>query len=331
MLDCEYDLWSKEFIDGKWNKIQEMRSSWTELGYHKREYTDQAPTSDYLEWRNSFTMSLPINNKPRLPQQMKEAQDYADDRLMDKEKLIKELQEENQKLAERQSDIYYLEAEVEMLKSENNRLQQEQQSKESENERLKKRSRTCEDEKRIAKQESEKAGRDLAVYKAQLQEYEDLLAQYQAQAEEAEKEIHVLRSKVKNRENAMERLENELVQLQQEFDLTRSEEKERFDHLHRKYEQFRNRHISCEESIQWISQKLKEQIRNYNEANERIEHIRTEGILLFDIIENASRRIHNLMTFYPGIPIYIAEELKAVRALLAPYVAELRGFNNKDK
>ena len=276
-------------------------------------------------------MSLPINNKPRLPQQTKEAQDYADDRLIEKEKLIRELQEENRKLTGKQSDIYYLEAEVERLTSENNKLQQEQQLKESENEQLKKRSRTYEGERKIAKQESEKAEHDLAMYKTQLQEYEDLLAQYQAQAEEAENEIHVLRSKVKNRENAMERLENELVKLQHELDLTHSEDEERFNHLLRRYEQFRNRHISCEESIQWISQKLKEQTKNYDEANKRIEHIRTEGISLFDTIENASQRIHDLMkTFYPGIPTYIAEELKAIRTLLAPYVAEIREYNNRD-
>jgi chromosome segregation ATPase len=129
----------------------------------------------------------------------------------------------------------------------------------------------------------------------------------------------------------MERLENELLRLQRKLDFTHSEDEERFNHLYQKYEQFRSRHTSCEKSIEWISQKLEEQTRNYDEANKRIEHIRTEGISLFDTIEDASQRIHNLMkTLYPGIPAYITEELKAVRALLAPYVAEIQEYNNRD-
>ena len=78
-------------------------------------------------------------------------------------------------------------------------------------------------------------------------------------------------------------------------------------------------------------QELVQQVKSYNEMDEHIKRIETDGITLLDVVESASQRIYDLTkTLYPGVPSYVFQELKAVRASLAPYVAAIQEYNNRD-
>ena len=62
-----------------------------------------------------------------------------------------------------------------------------------------------------------------------------------------------------------------------------------------------------------------------------INHMEVEGLKLLDIVEEVNCGLYNLTRMiHPGVPTYLLQELKKLRAKLIPYAQAIKEYGERD-